>query len=78
MTNEQCDHVVIAARPCLQAIEGTKSFKELDWINMGHSDSDNTEWRYNCQVKSPIEARIRALREEADELEKSLREPVAS
>ena len=67
-----------AARSCFPAIERTKSFKELDWINQGHVDSGNTEWRYHCEVKSPAEAQIIALRQEADELEKGLREPAAS
>ena len=68
----------MAVSSCSVAIERTKSFKELDWINQGHVDSGNTEWRYHCEVKSHAEAQIIALRQEADELEKGLREPAAS
>ena len=64
-----------AAKECLPDIERTKSFKELDMVNGGHSDSGGTEWGYHCQVKSPVEARIVALRQEADALENDLRAP---
>ena len=69
----------MAARSCSEAIERTKNFKELGWVNLGSgSEGDETGYSYRCNVKSPIEAQIIALRQEADELEKSLREPAAS
>lgn len=65
----------ISAIECLRRIEKSTSFTDLEFLNMGHTDSGGNEWGYNGTATSPVEARIVALREEADRLEADIRRP---
>ena len=62
-----------AADICSQRIKETKSFKELSDLNQGHTDSSGMGWSFHTKCTSPVAARIKALREEADKLEHELK-----
>lgn len=65
--------LIKAAREWSRLSESVKSFNDFAALNLGVNDGDR--WGFHTECTTPINVRIKALREEADRLETELASP---